>query len=88
MRQFYHGRAVTVTIPEHPPESITVRKILKRKFDQTGNYPVGVYWTWNPRYYASAVRANVSYEAYPQSQEEVDTTASRLGLSFPVIYDP
>lgn len=85
-RRFYYGRVVAS--PQQPPESIAIRKILKRKFDETGKYPDGVYWTWNPRHYASAIRTKVVYEAYPQSQDEVDAIVRRLGLSFPVIYDP
>lgn len=88
MRQFYHGTAVTVTIPEHPPESVTVRKTLKRRFDQTANYPIDIYWTWNPRYYNSVVRTKVSCEAYPDRQEELDAIARRLGLSLSVILEP
>ena len=30
---------------EEPPESIAVRKILKRVFDETGKIPDNVYWT-------------------------------------------
>lgn len=84
--RFYYGRVVAP--PQQPPESVAIRKILKRKFDETGKRPDGVYWTWNPRYYASAIRVKVVYEAYPQSQDEVDAIVRRLGLSFPVIYDP
>jgi hypothetical protein len=85
-RRFYYGRVVAS--PQQPPESVAIRKILKRKFDETGKYPDGVFWTWNPRFYASAINAKVVYEAYPQSQDEVDAIVRRLGLSFPVIYDP
>ena len=86
IRKFYGGRVKTG--PDQPPESVFVRKILKRKFDETGKYPIGLYWTWNPRYYAGAIRTQVDYEAYPQSQEEVDTIVTRLGLPFSVIWDP
>ena len=33
--------------PEQPPESVFVRKILKRKFDESGRYPVHFLWTGN-----------------------------------------
>jgi hypothetical protein len=85
MRQFYGGRVKTW--PDQPPESVFVRKILKGRFDQTGNYPAGVYWTWNPRYYASSIRTQVVYEAYPQNQEELDVIVKQLGLPLSVIYD-
>ncbi len=73
---------------EEPPESVSVRRILKRRFDATGKYPDDVYWTWNPRYYASSMRTTVIYEAYPQSQDEVDAILARLGLGLSVIFDP
>jgi hypothetical protein len=84
-KKFYKGRMLSL---EEPPESIAVRRILKRKFDATGRYPEDTYWTWNPRYYASAIRTPVIYEAYPQSQDEVDAILARVGLSLSVIYDP
>ena len=84
--RFYHGRFVG--LPQQPPESVGIRKILKRKFDETGKYPDGTYWTWNPRYYASAIKAKIVYEAYPHSQDEVDGIVKRLGLAVSVIYDP
>jgi hypothetical protein len=61
---------------------------LKRKYDATGRYPDDVYWTWNPRYYPNAVRTKVIYEAYPQSQDEVDTIVARIGMRNSVIHDP
>ncbi len=84
--KFYEGRVLSWM--EQPPESIAVRKILKQMLDATGYYPVGVYWTWNPRFYAGAIKTKVVYEAYPQSQEEVDAIVARIGLPNSVIYDP
>ncbi len=82
---FYKGRVLSF---QEPPESIAVRRILKNKFDATGRYPANFYWTWNPRHYASAIRTKVLYEAYPQSQDELDAILARLGLTLSVIYDP
>jgi hypothetical protein len=39
-------------------------------FEGTGVDP-NVLWTWNPRYYASTLKAKITYEAYPMSQTEV-----------------
>jgi hypothetical protein len=47
-----------------------------------------MFWTWNPRHYASVLRTKVNYEAYPQGQDEVDALRERLQLQYPVIYDP
>jgi hypothetical protein len=82
--RFYSERAIALPF-EDPPESVTVRRILWTKFGKVGSFPPHLYWTWNPRYYAGAIRTTVTYEAYP-SQDEVDAMASWLKV--PVIYDP
>jgi hypothetical protein len=52
----------------------------------------GVYgniaWTLNPRYYPRLFKTKIYYEAYPESQEEVDEMARRVPISAKVIYDP
>ena len=82
---FYWTRTVDAKF-EFPPESNIVRRILKSRFQGTGTYPDHLLWTWNPRY-AVAIATKIIYEAYPQSQDEVDSMATRL-LPFRVIYDP
>jgi hypothetical protein len=82
---FYAERTVDPLF-EHPPESVVVRRILKSKFEGTGTYPPNLLWTWNPRYSASMIKTTIVYEAYPQSQDEVDAMAARLQVR--VIYDP
>lgn len=84
-KNFYGERNLSF---EEPPESVAVRRILKRRFDATGKYPDDVYWTWNPRYYTGAIKTKVLYEAYPQSQDDVDAIVARLGLPHAVIHDP
>jgi hypothetical protein len=84
-KAFYATRVVDPLF-EEPPESFTMRKILRAMFERTGTYP-DVSWTWNPRYYASALKTKITYEAYPNSQEEVDALASKLGVNR-IIYDP
>ncbi len=85
-KKFYKQRALE---SEEPPEGIAVRIILMRLFAKTGKYPTDVYWTWNPRYHAGAIKTTkVTYAAYPQSQDEVDAIVARIGLPVSVIYDP
>lgn len=84
--KFYVGRTVDPLFDD-PPESFTIRKILKGMFEGTGRYP-DVLWTWNPRYYASAIRTKVVYEAYPQGQDEVDALVAKYLPGQRVIYDP
>jgi len=84
-RKFYEGRAFSF---EMPPQSVAVQRMLKGRFDATGALPP-LYWTWNPRFYASAITTKVFYESYPRSQDEVDALAARIGLRARlVIYDP
>lgn len=83
--KFYQGRAVDCQF-EDPPESFTIRRILRHMFEDTGKYPE-VTWTWNPRYYPDALIVKIIYEAYPTSQAEVDALAARFHSSR-VLYDP
>ncbi len=83
--KFYEGRVLAQF--RDPPESLMVRRMLKHKFDGMGEYP-SVYWTWNPRFYASVIRTKVFYEDYPQSQSELDDMVTQLKLPWSVIYDP
>ena len=83
--KFYGGRALDPLFDD-PPESFTIRKILRSMFEGTGRYPE-VLWTWNPRYHASTLKTQIVYEAYPNSQAEVDAMVSKLPLPR-VIYDP
>lgn len=82
---FFSKRAATALF-ENPPQSIVVRRILQNKFGEKGEYPANLMWTWNPRYYASHLKTKITYEAYPESQDEVDALARWLPVR--VIYDP
>jgi hypothetical protein len=84
--KFYAMRAVDPLF-EHPPESFTIRRILRSMFEGTGRYP-SVAWTWNPRYYPTKLKTKIAYEAYPSSQAEVDAMVSKLRLRHRVLYDP
>ncbi len=69
-----------------PPQSFHVRKVLKNMLDGTGAYP-DVAWMWNPRFYKNVLKTKVFYEAYPESQAEVDEMVARFHFR-PVINDP
>jgi len=84
--EFYRDRAFAAAFTD-PPESRFVRRELMNLYRSTGQFPV-VLWTWNPRYHASAITTKLVYQHYPDSQEEVDAIAKRLGLARRVIYDP
>jgi hypothetical protein len=84
-RDFYAARGADPLV-EWPPQSVFVRKTLGRKFEGTGRVP-DFYWTWNPRHIASAIKTKIVYEAYPQTQDELDAIAARISFYHPVIYD-
>lgn len=84
--EFYRDRVVETAYTD-PPESKFIRRELMNLYRSTGQYPL-VLWTWNPRYQLSAVKTRLVYQHYPDSQEEVNAIAKRLGLTYRVIYDP
>jgi hypothetical protein len=84
VNSFYSDRAVNPLF-DPPPDSIYVRRTLINLYEETGVFP-NVLWTLNPRHQAT-FKTKITYEAYPESQEEVDAMAARLQLGR-VIYDP
>ena len=84
--EFYRDRIAGPAFTD-PPESMFIRRALMNLYRSTGQYPA-VLWTWNPRHHASAIRTRLVYQHYPDSQDDVDEIAKRLGLIYRVIYDP
>lgn len=76
---------------ERPPRSQHIARILAFKKRDTGT-DSEAFWTWNPRYHKSALRTEVIYEKYPESQDEVDALMQRLlgkrARSGEVLHDP
>ncbi|CCE00942.1 hypothetical protein [Bradyrhizobium sp. STM 3809] len=70
-----------------PPDSNYVRKRVASLYAETG-VDRDILWTLHPRYYPRLFKANIVFEAYPQSQDEVDAAAARLGFKAKIIYDP
>jgi hypothetical protein len=86
LRQFFKDRVFEPQF-EAPPDSVHVRKIVSSLFAETGVYR-DVGWTLHPRFYPRMLKTKIVYEAYPESQEEVDDMLARLHLNWRVIYDP
>jgi hypothetical protein len=63
-----------------------MRKYLRSLFEQTAKLPE-VIWMWNPRFYKSALKTEISYEGYPASQDGVDALAAKFNLGR-IIFDP
>jgi hypothetical protein len=82
---FFKTRAINPPI-SFPPDSLYVRKIVRNLYAETGVFQ-DVMWTLHPRYYPGLFKAKIVYEAYPESQNEVDGMLARLGLKTRVIYD-
>ncbi|MGL3209684.1 hypothetical protein [Bradyrhizobium sp. BR 1433] len=72
---------------EAPPDNRYLRKVRKNLyFDSVLDHRIA--WTLHPRYFARLFKTKVIYEAYPESQTDVDDLVSRLHLELKVIYDP
>lgn len=84
LAEFFTDRAIAPFDP--PPDSLYVRRIIRNLYAETGVFP-NIAWTIHPRYYPVLFKTKIYYEAYPQSQEEVDGMVTRLGIRR-VIYDP
>jgi hypothetical protein len=74
-----------------PPQSPYIIAILRSKYRTTGSFPADA-WTLNPRYSKMIFRTELIYEAYPESQDEVDALITRFygarrARSF-ILHDP
>jgi len=85
LTEFFKTRAVNPPI-SFPPDSLYVRKIVRNMYAETAVFH-NIMWTLHPRYYPILFKAKIVYEAYPESQNEVDSMVARLGLKTQVIYD-
>ena len=87
LSQFFKDRTIEASF-DTPPDSLYVRQRVAGLYAETG-VDREIAWTLNPRYYSRLFKTKIFYEAYPESQEEVDELASRLGFgALRVIYDP
>lgn len=85
-RRFFKERAVDPLF-EPPPDTFYVRRAIKNWFAQTGVYR-DIAWMIHPRYFPTLFKTRIMFEAYPESQQEVDHMVSQLHLGLRVIYDP
>jgi hypothetical protein len=86
LTRFFNERMVN-PLSGVPPDSFYVRRIVRNLYAELGVYH-DVLWTLHPRYYPRLFKAKIVYEAYPESQEEVDAMRDRLHWKVRVIYDP
>jgi hypothetical protein len=84
--QFYKDRAVSATF-EAPPDTRYVRKIISSIYAESAVFR-DIAWTIHPRFYPSLFKTRIVYEAYPESQSEVDEMLARQHWNIRVIYDP
>jgi hypothetical protein len=84
--QFFRDRTVSAAF-EGPPDSRYVRKIISSIFAESHVYR-DIAWTIHPRFYSHLFKTKIVYEAYPESQSEVDEMLARRGWNIRVIYDP
>jgi hypothetical protein len=84
--EFFKKRAVNPP-RSFPPDSLYVRRIMRNLYAETAVFHDAM-WTLHPRYYPRLFKTKIFYEAYPESQDEVDDMLARLHLHSKVIYDP
>lgn len=82
--RFYEQRLVD-RWSEPTPDSLQMRRLVRSMYDETGVYP-NVAWTLHPRDLRK-FNTRIDYEAYPESQEQVDAMAAKLHIR-KVIYVP
>jgi hypothetical protein len=70
----------------YSPQSSHTRKMVWIKYDLSASYR-DVFWMWNPRHHVNYFKTRITYEAYPESQDEVDEITRRFRLP-DIIYDP
>ena len=71
----------------YEPQPVDIRKRFYLNIKQGGEGR-GVFWMWHPRNYGDYFKIPITYEAYPDSQEEVDRILANAGLRLQVFYDP
>jgi hypothetical protein len=84
--QFFKSRTVDARF-EAPPDSRYVRKIVSSIYAESRVYR-DIAWTIHPRFYPKLFKTKIVYEAYPESQSEVDDMLIRLHWNVRIIYDP
>lgn len=85
LKQFFKDRVTDAF--DAPPDSLYVRKQVAGRYAESGVYR-DIGWTLHPRYYPGLFKASITYEAYPESQDEVDKLLAYFWLDVKVIYDP
>jgi hypothetical protein len=60
--------------------NVAVKQVINKR---------SAFWMWNPRNYGDYFKSLITFEAYPDSQDEVDEILTRSGFgSGRVFYDP
>lgn len=72
----------------YQPQTPYTKKFVDVAIKQVANKR-RAFWMWNPRNYGDYFKSLIAFEAYPDSQDEVDEILARSGLGWVrVFYDP
>jgi hypothetical protein len=90
LSRFLKERAVDPNM-SFPPDTLYARKMVRNRYQ--GYLESGVWsdvlWTIHPRYLPRLFKTKIVYEAYPESEEELNRILDRLHMmDARVIYDP
>lgn len=83
---FFQQRSVSDT-HFYEPQPLDIRKRFYLSIGQ-GAQGKSIFWMWHPSNYRDYFKIPITYEAYPNSQEEVDQILVETGLRGQVFYDP
>jgi hypothetical protein len=71
----------------HAPQTAYTKKMVhffaKQEWDKRK-----ISWMWNPKNHGDYFKNRITYEAYPESQAEVDEILARERMTARMIYDP
>src|SRR5262245_20119738 len=68
------------------PQTAHTNKVVNQVRKRSGGKDP--FWMWHPHNHGDYFKSRVAYEAYPGSQEEVDSLIARSKLRDRVVYDP
>jgi hypothetical protein len=89
LRTFFKERGIDDEHTRMPPTHHTLKMVRLIASEKGESDHGGVYWMWNPKNYGDHFKSIVVFEAYPQSQDEVDSLARRLKLGAArFVFDP
>jgi hypothetical protein len=71
----------------HKPQTTYTKKMVYIALREAADKR-RIFWMWHPRNHADYFKSRITYESYPDSQEDVNETIRRMRSGSRIIYDP